>query len=544
MYKFMIVDDDKLVRKRILSAIPLEKLGLTLCGEAEDGVQALELFDRCRPQIAIMDINIPFLNGLEVAKQIRDEDPEINIIIVTGYGTVDTARAAIRGGMVDFLLKPINFKELEQILSKIVDKLILQSKQALEQQRMERLLERGMPLLRNKYFLSLMQTPAENLTEDACRQYLSDFGINETPKEICVAIVVPNYDGISVEQQMSMQAVLETELQKMLETVGIGCIVVYDSMQRAILITYGGEEHLNYALEQKISLIRDKMRYIYCLDLCASIGSIVHGFHELQKSYQHAEHALSYWSILENNNIISSENLSNIDISTPQLPSMRHSEIMDLLISADEQKLHDALSDYLNQLINVSRNSVHNLQLQAVELVALLFSCARELGEDVTPLLTEKPLPYVRILSSNNANTIQRTVWSTAQKIMENLHGQREQSKNRALSSAKLYIMQNSSNPELNLARVAEHVNLSPSYVSHLFKRIDNCTFTEYLNSVRIEHAKKLLSTTHMRVYEVSDAVGYQNSKYFFQLFKQLTGKRPREYYEAVGNEEASDSRG
>lgn len=541
MYNFMIVDDDKLVRNRILSAIPLDKLELSLCGEAEDGIQALELFDRYRPQIAIIDINIPFLNGLEVARQIREEDPEINIIIVTGYGTVDTARAAIRGGMVDFLLKPINFKELEQSLSKIVDKLKLQSKQIMEQQRMDRLLERSMPLLRNKYFLSLVQTPARDLTEDACRQYLSDFGINDTPREICVAIVVPNYDGIPIDEQMSMQGVLETELQKLLDAAGIGCIVVYDSMQRAILIAYGGEEHLNYALEQKISLLRDKMRYIYRLDLRASIGSIVHGFHQLQNSYQYAEQALSYWSILGNNNIISSENLRNIDITTPQLPSLRHGEIMDLLVSADAQKLHDTLQDYLTTLINASRNSVHSLQLQAVELVALLLSCARELGEDVESFLTEKPLPYVRILSSNNVNAIQRTVLSTAQKIIENIHGQREQSKNRALSSAKLYIMQNFSNPELNLAMVAEHVNLSPSYVSQLFKRMDNCTFTEYLNSVRIEHAKKLLSTTHMRVYEVSDAVGYQNSKYFFQLFKQLTGKRPKEYYEAAGKEEVSD---
>ena len=75
--------------------------------------------------------------------------------------------------------------------------------------------------------------------------------------------------------------------------------------------------------------------------------------------------------------------------------------------------------------------------------------------------------------------------------------------------------MQNYTQEDMNLMRVAEHVNLSPSYVSQLFKKNDNCTFTEYLNTVRIENAKKLLSTTHMRVYEVAEAVGYQNPKYF-----------------------------
>lgn len=84
MYKVMIVDDDKLVRERIRSAVPLEKLGLKFCGEAEDGVQALDVFERHRPQIVIMDINIPLINGIEVAKQILAEDSDVNIVIVTG----------------------------------------------------------------------------------------------------------------------------------------------------------------------------------------------------------------------------------------------------------------------------------------------------------------------------------------------------------------------------------------------------------------------------------------------------------------------------
>ena len=538
MYKFIIVDDDKLVRERIRSAISLEKLGLKFCGEAEDGVQALDLFERHRPQIVIMDINIPLINGIEVAKQILAEDPEVNVIIVTGYGTVDFAREAIRGGMIDFLLKPIDFRELENVLTRITNKLQEQSRQALERQRMERLLERGMPLLRNKYFLSLMQMPSENLSEENCRQHLRDFGIEEAPREICVAIVVPNYGDIPVDEQMSMQAVLEEELTKLLEAAGVGCIVVYDSMQWAILVAYGREKLLTFTLEQKISVIRDKMRYIHQLDFRASIGSAVTSFCQLQRSYQDAEHALSYWTILGNNNIVSSDNVKNIDLPSPQAPSMRYSEIMDLLVSADLQKLQDTLTAHLNELVYSYRISVHSLQLRAVELLALLLSCARELGEDVDAILEKNPMLYVGILSSNNIQYIIRAVQQAAEKIVENIHGQREESKNRALSGAKRYIMQNYADPDLNLTKVAEYVNLSPSYVSQLFKRLDNCTFTEYLNSVRIEQAKKLLSTTHMRVYEVADAVGYQNSKYFFQLFKQITGKRPREFYVSSGSEE------
>ena len=68
--------------------------------------------------------------------------------------------------------------------------------------------------------------------------------------------------------------------------------------------------------------------------------------------------------------------------------------------------------------------------------------------------------------------------------------------------------------------------------MAQLFHRYENCSFTEYLNRVRIEQAQKKLLTTHMRIYEVAEAVGFQNPKYFFQVFKQITGMRPREFYE------------
>lgn len=531
MYKFMIADDDQLVRERILSAIPTEKLGLKLCAEAEDGMEALELYERHRPQIVIMDINMPLINGIDAAKQILEKDSDVRIIIVTGFGTVDFAQKAFREGIVDFLLKPIDFAELEHVLQRSITSLQMNAQVALKQQRMERLLEQGMPMLRNKYFLSLMQTSPEKMSEEDCRQFLSDFGITEVPTDICVAIIVPSYNEIAVNNLMSLQAILEKELIKQLSSATIGCIVTYDAMPRIIVVAYGNKKQLPFILEEKISIIRDKMRYLYQFDYHASIGNSISAFHQLQESYQNAEHALGYWSILGDHNIVCSDNVKKIDPPASQLPIIRYREIMDLLVAADSTKMRTTLLDYLNELIYSSRITVHGLQSQAIELLALLASCARDLGENVDEFLGDETSVFIRILASNNIHSIIEEVLNTAQIIVDNICGQREESKSRSLSGAKRFVQQNYADSNLSLAQVAEHVNLSPSYLSMLFKRIDNCTFTEYLNVVRIEQAKKLLAMTHMRVYEVADAVGYQNSKYFFQVFKRITGKRPREFY-------------
>lgn len=531
MYNFMIADDDKLVRDRILSAIPCEELELHLCGTAENGVDALELFDRMRPQIVIMDINMPLINGIDVAKKIIEEDPDVSIIVITGYGTVDFAREAIREGFADFLLKPVDAEELIRVLKRSIECIQRNTRKALNQQRMERLLEKGMPFLRNRYFLTLMQTPAEQMDEESCEQYLHDFGIVSLPREICIAIVVANYGIVTVNEQMSMQAVLEDEIVKSLTAHKIGCVIVSDSMQREILIAYSAQKLLSFELEQKLSAIRDKMKYLYQIDYHASIGATVNGFRYLQKSYLSAERALGYWAVLGNGSIVSSENVEHLYVSTAKVPAISYGAWMNLMVSGDVERICKMLERHINELLYVSHVSINNLQLRAVEIMAMLLGCARELGGNVDEWLEQRPQIYVAILTSTSASSVARALQEAVRALMERTAGQREESTNKAFVSAKRFIMQNYAQEDLSLMRVAEHVNLSPNYVSQLFKKNDDCTFTEYLNIVRIENAKRLLSTTHMRVYEIAEAVGYQNPKYFFQVFKQLTGKRPREFY-------------
>lgn len=529
----MIVDDDKLVRERVLSLIPCEKLGLKLCGEAENGVQALEVFQNTHPQIAIIDINIPLISGMDVAASMLQEDPDVNVVIITGHGTLSTAQLAIRSGVIDFLLKPINPDELRFVLNKITKKLQLQNEEALEQQRMERLLERSMPLLRSRYFLSLMRKNAEELDELDCQEHLADFGISNNTSNICVSLITTNSEAKAVSEQISMQSILEEELEKRLKATEIGCLFCHDVMQRIILVAYGNQKQFGSILEQKLSAIRDKMRYVHGVDFYASIGETVSSFCHLKRSYQDAERALGYRHVFGNNNIVNGATVKNIEIPEQKIPSISYTDIMDLLVTENLEEIRSSVDQYLSRLSCVPQNSISFVRQKAIELVALLLACANDLGVEVNLKDEYKPMVYVQILSAEHLFDLKKVVINTAEEIIQGIHNKRRDNKTRALSSAKQYVYKNYANPELDIAEVAESVSLSPNYIAQLFKRYEDCSFTEFLNGVRIERAKKLLSTTHMRVYEVAEAVGYQNSKYFFQLFKQITGMRPREMYQA-----------
>lgn len=116
MKKVLIVDDEYLQRELVKSTVAWEQLGLCIAAEASDGREAVETAERVRPDIIIMDINIPFLNGLEVSKRVKEILPETQIIILTAYGEFEYAREAIRFGAVNFLLKPLDPEELEKEL--------------------------------------------------------------------------------------------------------------------------------------------------------------------------------------------------------------------------------------------------------------------------------------------------------------------------------------------------------------------------------------------------------------------------------------------
>ena len=530
MYKLLVVDDDMLVRNRLISLIPFKELNLELCGEAEDAIQALEMFTNYQPQIVIMDIQIPFMDGLEVSGKMLAENPDVKIIIITGFGSVEYAQNALRNQVQDFLLKPIDVDELNKTLVKTISSIEKERSDEIQKKRMERLLEEGMPILRNRYFLSLLQAQQKDSSIEKTQQYLKDFGIPIDSTSIDIIIIIPDYRGLIPSEQMTMQSVLEEELRKSIRTIQSDCLFIYDSTQRMIVIVYGSKKHIDFILEQKISALRDKLRYIYQFDIKASIGNPVDSFSNLSDSYLNAANALGYMDILGNNNVVNSSNVKQISPSHHDVKKVKYATISSLLRSENVEELNREILNYIEQLIYVSNYSFQFIQQKAIELICLILSAAQELGLNTDTVFKDYS-PVTALYSVSSVLDVKTILTDTSSMIIDSIKQNRANNTDRTLADAKNYISMNFSDPAFNIENVAEYLNLSPKYLAQLFKKIENCSFSEYLNKVRIEKAKTLLEKTHLRVYEVAEKVGFDNSKYFFQVFRQMTDMSPREYY-------------
>lgn len=123
MYKIMIVEDEYLVRKGISSLVNFEKLGIEVLAEAENGVEAWELFQKEQAAILLTDINMPHMDGIRLAQLVREHYPETRIVFLTGYDDFDYALSAVKLGAEDYLLKPFSKADVEEMLLKIKNKL-------------------------------------------------------------------------------------------------------------------------------------------------------------------------------------------------------------------------------------------------------------------------------------------------------------------------------------------------------------------------------------------------------------------------------------
>lgn len=123
MFNLAIVDDEVLFRQFLKKAISWEEMGFKICWEARDGEEALKLIKKTIPHLMLVDITMPFIDGIELTKRIKAEYPAINIILVTGHEEFEYARAALRLGVSDYILKPFSSEELRETIEKVKEEL-------------------------------------------------------------------------------------------------------------------------------------------------------------------------------------------------------------------------------------------------------------------------------------------------------------------------------------------------------------------------------------------------------------------------------------
>lgn len=391
MYRLIIADDEPKIR-RGLSRLPWHEIDVEVIGEAVDGEDAFHKAKELQPDLMLVDINMPNLTGLELIRQLKETNPECMIFIVSGYDEFEYAKEAIKLDVYDYILKPVNRKELMSVVKKGIESLDTKIK------------ENNFV----KWAKTQMIADHDHMHTQFFKQWI-DGGLNDY------------------------------EIQQNLMALNIDV-----STYKTLLIIY----ILPIKSEQEFILDKELLTF-------AQLNII----NEVLVDLNH-----------------------KITVKTEKDIILCFVDVEDIGFDK-EQQLVANIKQYLDQQIVLMQIKAPTQYRQFTPIYYESTQEIRKKGEI---------LPIV--------------------------------------SMARNYIELHFFQPELSLTDVAKHLRVSASYLSKLIKQEIGYSFTELLTQIRIEKAMRLMDDPKLRIYEVSERVGYSTQHYFSAAFKKATGMSPVKY--------------
>lgn len=534
MLKMIIADDEEKVCKLIEKLINWKELEIELVGTANNGVEVLEMIERLDPDIVITDIRMPGLDGLEVIERVTKQERQVKFVVVSGYKYFEYAYNALKFGVEDYLLKPIQKSELNQILGKICVAKTEKEKMYLEQKNLKGERDRSLSLLQQSFMELLFEVPDNNQLEfDSLNER---YQINFAGEVYwCFALNVDADNIIPMEEEMihSFTQTLYKKMKKYFSDnaqVGKFVLGTYQGRIAGIMecnLEEDGEEILGKCFLQLLHFVDSFHGYFITMSVTEGEPDYCHMHRQIQTAYENLNARL----FLGNNRMIKvSEIYQGVQVSEELLftPSDR-AELQACGTACDGEKLQSCLKDIFHRL-NHTENLDFHIYYGVLDSLADTFyqSLEKEDGQDsrLTREANELKQKFRRFYQKPMLrNFTIKFISESMEKYVQRKNNQ----ETRPVRMAKDYMNENFAK-DIGLEEVARTVDLNPVYLSVLFKRSTGQNFNDYLTHVRIIESKRLLKETNETMATIASLVGYGNAKYFSQLFTKVVGINPTVY--------------
>ena len=526
MYDVMIIDDEVDVREHLISIIDWDHLPLRLAAHAADCETARELYLLHQPKIIITDINLSMGSGLDLAEEFMKLDPTMQCIVITGYSDFNYAQRALRMGAVEFLLKPIFPNAINESLQKAISRFEALRSRETSTESMRRLIDENAHTVQNAYLGRLFRFGHEGTIPAEAK--FRELQIDCPGPYYAVALLALARNG-QLERYESACLLMEKQMRKMLLETGLQFHLFFDSYFRLTCLVGASDKNLDTILEDSVSKLKSYLHFLDEFRLMAGISCAVEGAQQLKDAFSQAKTSLNFQNVLSEDSVI---HYKNVNAYEPVQVNSRNAarELYHLFLQKDWTALEKNLTEYM-QSLSLEENGLSQIRSFSLELLASLSSeCSRQNLPLESALSTTNML---QVLSGTTWQEITSATLNTVSGMMEMQTSQHSSNNHHLIEMAKAYLDAHLQDSTLCLESVSEAIGLSKSYFCDLFHKTESVSFSNYLKSLRIEKSKELLKNTNLKVFEVADAVGFSNVKYFCFVFKKEVGKTPSEYQSA-----------
>lgn len=530
MIRTMLLDDEYWVCKLMQSLVDWEKFGFTLISQAYDGENGFQEILLKKPDLVFTDIRMSGMTGIELIEKCREFSLNTQFVIISGYSDFEYAKAAIKNGVLGYLLKPVDQTELEDLLIQIHSTMMKDLHRQTEQEQLQtQLIEK-----KRKY----AQQYLENLFNRA----------DNTIPEINVSQINRDCDmhfNDSLEYQIFLYAfdkrtnnaeVYLPEMEKLVtrcyreagplcnETIsGIHAGYVYCFTN----FTFKNSEQLSQVLKKVFYSVKLSLTDLLGCDMTLCISEIFSSFSQLSWLFNSAQKAYYARIQLGTNRIIEAENLSYNNLSETEIFGQEERNVIDaFLCRRSERSAKQVIACIYGKYLDQPNPNPVQMVTIGNRILQYLFSVV---DEPIWNTLGYQNFDSAfRILQSfSSENSFMEYLIQLLTRAEQELN--KDQKTSTAVNTLRAYLDEHYSE-NISLEDLSSLVFLSSKYISDMFRSETGITITEYITAKRIDQAKQELLNSNTKIYEIADHLGFHDVKYFNKVFKKQVGISPLQF--------------
>jgi two-component system response regulator YesN len=533
MYSLLVADDEKIIRTGIINEI---KNCFSIIGdiwEAEDGAEALDIVTRERPDIIITDINMPKLNGLDFIYNAKDINEYAKIVIISGYDEFEYAQKALKLGVEDYILKPIEKDQLREIIFKIIGDIEEQNKFSNDIERLKCIVQESLPAARERFFNNLLS--GRLMREDILRKadYLN---IDMLGISYCVGILKFSIEGEEVNKEDLLLGTLEGAKAEVFgeEITAHFFFMDIDEIGAVFASKYADTRRTFLSINTNLGRLIYLVKKQFNTDIKVALGGCCGAIDDIFKSYKEAGHALEYSLLSSNQYITNYADISDKEIFSFKRPTEIENSIIFNTKGCDGLKANkciDELFSYYEAQKNINANTIKK---QVFELIINLSREVEEMVETIDGNTEHIDLKrFEKIFKADRLDQLIDSVKATAAECIDKINKTYHNKNVSIIKKVTGLIASGYNDSEFSLEEVAGKLYISPNYLRQLFKQHTGKSFVEYLTVFRMEKAAAFLEDKVLKVQEVAEKVGFNDYRYFAACFKKHFKMTPSEYREA-----------
>lgn len=510
MYKLFIADDEVAIREGIRCLLDWNAHGYHIVGDASNGKQAYQAILEKQPDMVLLDIRMPGMSGLDVIKNLRENNFNGKIIILSGYSDFSYAQQAIQYGVLYYLTKPIDKNRLKEIITAV--------KKQLDS---DHTAQSTSAHYKKCAYHSIIKDIVKG-TSDISALDLSDLHINADSYQI---VIYENFRCNNSDISYRFSDLLRVTNQN-----NHSFDAIPNGTHEIILLkgTFAINKFREFVSRYETHSPMQKNSPLDSIFL--AYGRIVTSLDEIPLSYKDATKLIERRFFCEQ---------GQHTIGFDSLPNLQNhvSWICNSVLNEYTNRLYDTLSAFQH---HKSAETLHELQTKlyhtadSIDTIKLfLTDLFLQLKERINRTYTNATVPF-----PSNTEIIHEI--STKHYLYEIIFFLTEQfeliiSSTGNCSSCSIlediiYYIEHNYSQNLTLESIAPLFGYNSSYLGKLFHKKMGEGFNAYLERIRIEHSKKLLIQEDMKIYTIAEHVGYRNIDYFYQKFKKYVGQTPAEF--------------